>query len=420
MEIDRDLPLLVALAVAFLAAVVLAASETALLRITKVRATTLVEEGRSGARVLERLVNDLPKVLSAILLTALLSQITAATIMGILADRWFGSLGVTLASIGLTVLLFIYGEAIPKTFAVRHPDTVALTVAPAVAGLSRVLRPIIAVLVWIADLQIPGRSADTSPTVTESELRSLASLAVGEGQITEWDRMLIERAFRLGDQRADDIMVPRLDVVAVAGDTPVDEALQTALQAGHRRLPVYAGSLDDTTGLVQMRDMVLVPLDIRSSLTVSKLAEPALLVPESKRVFDLLADMQDADTHLAIVIDEHGGTAGIVTLEDIVEELLGSLSEEHPGAGAITEVSPGVWHVEASATVEDVAAVTGFALPEGEWNTVAGVVMGVTGRLPELGEEVAVDDVVLRVAGLRSRRITRVELRRTRPDSGAS
>ncbi len=410
MELDRDLPLIVGLVASFGAAVFFAASETALLRISSVRVATLVAEGRRGAVRLQHLVEDLPRILSAILLLALLSQITAATVTGILADRWFGSLGVTIASIGLTVLLFIYGEAIPKTFAGRHPALVALTVAPIVAPLSWLLRPIVAVLVWIADLQMPGQGVETGPTVTEGELRTLASLAAGEGQITEADRALIERAFRFGDQHADDIMVPRLDVVAVARTATVAEALDLALDAGHRRLPVYEGSLDDTTGLVRLRDMVKVPEGRRHILEVGTLAEDALVVPESKRVFELLGDMQDAGTHLAIVIDEHGGTAGIVTLEDIVEELLGSLSQDPHLPGTIVEVAPGVFSIDATETVDDVVEVTGLSLPEGAWHTVAGLVLGLMGKLPELGDEVELDNVRIRVAGMRRRRITRVEI----------
>ncbi len=409
MQLDRDLPLLVVLAVSFASAIFFAAAETALLRISPVRAATLVDEERRGAHRLQDLLEALPRVLSAILLVALLSQITAATVTGILADRWFGSLGVTVASIGLTVLLFIYGEAIPKTFAVQHPDRVALTVAPVVGGVSWLLRPIVAVLVWIADLQMPGEGIETAPTVTESELLSLASVAAGEGEITEVDQALIQRAFRFGDQRADDIMVPRPDVVAVAADLTVDRALERALDAGHRRLLVFEGILDDAKGLVRLRTMVQVPEETRSTLHVGALVEPCLVVPESKRVFELLSDMQDDKTHLAVVVDEYGSTAGIITVEDIAEELLGSMTEDG-GEQPIVAVEPGVWSVDAATTVVDLTEQTGLPLPEGEWNTVAGLVLGLAGRVPEVGDFVETERARLRVRGLRRHRITRVEV----------
>ena len=234
-------------------------------------------------------------------------------------------------------------------------------------------------------------------------------MAAGEGEITETDRELIERAFRFGDQRADDIMVPRPDVVGVAADSTVEQALGVALDAGHRRLAVYGGSLDETLGMVRLRDMVALPENERGEREVGTLVEPALVVPESKRVFRLLDDMQEARTHFAIVVDEYGGTAGIVTLEDIAEELLGSMSAE-PRVAPVVEREPGLWSVDAATTVADVSAATGLPLPAGEWNTVAGLVLGLMGRLPSLGEEVETDGIRLRVAGLRGRRITRVEV----------
>ncbi len=187
---------------------------------------------------------------------ALLSQIVAATIVGILAERWFGSVGVTIASILLTVVLFIYAEAIPKTYAVRHVDRVAMRVSGIVTGLEVILRPLVAALVWIADVQAPGKGIATPPTVTEGELLVLTGHAAAEGQIEPSDRDLIQKAFRFGDRQTDDIMVPRTEIVGVRSQTPVAEALDVALEAGHRRLVVFEKSLDDISGVVGLRDMV--------------------------------------------------------------------------------------------------------------------------------------------------------------------
>ncbi|MBW3666448.1 MAG: DUF21 domain-containing protein, partial [Actinobacteria bacterium] len=233
-----DVPLLVLLAFALLLAVFLAAAESSLLRISEIRARSLAKTGDARARRVARLLARLPEVLNLILLLALLSQIGAATITGILAQRWFGNVGVTIASIVLTVLLFIYGEAIPKTYAIRHAEKTAKFVSSAIALLDRLLRPLVALLVWIADIQLPGPGITTTPTVTEEELKLLAGEAVHEGEITEQDRILIERAFRFGDRRADDIMVARPEIVAVDADTPLDEAIEAALRSGHRRIPV--------------------------------------------------------------------------------------------------------------------------------------------------------------------------------------
>lgn len=410
MSFNGDLPLVAALIVAFVAAMFLAAAETSLLRMSPVRAASLGASGTRGGRTLQALLDDLPRVLSAILLTALLAQIAAATITGILADRWFGSLGVTIASVVLTVVLFIYGEAIPKTYAVRHTDRVALGLAVPVRILDRALRPIVVTLVWLADLQMPGRGVTTSPTVTEDELRRLASYAAVEGEITEIDRHLIERAFRFGDRRVDDVMVPRPDIVAVPSADTVERAMAVALASGHRRLPVYEQTIEEISGVVRLRDLVAIPESRRPLVEAGAVASAPLVSPESKRIFALLEEMQQTGMHLAVVIDEFGGTAGIVTLEDIAEELLGSLREKGGGENAIVSVGEGRWSVDAAVPVEDLAEATGVALPEGDWNTVAGLVMGLAGRVPEVDARVETDRLRMRITTVRGRRIRRVDV----------
>ena len=407
---DQNAGLVGTFVVAFVVAVFVAAAEAALLRMTPARATALAESsGRRGRRLIS-LVEDLPRVLSTILLTALLAQITAATVTGILADRWFGSVGVTVASIALTIALFIYGEAIPKTFAVRNSDQVALWMSGPVTALERALRPIVAVLVWFADLQAPGQGVTTSPTVTERELRILAGHAAQEGTIDEEDQRLIERAFRLGDRQTDDIMVPRTEIIGVPAETTVAEAIDVALEAGHRRLPVFDDHLDNITGVVRLRDLAGVPVE-RQHLAVAHLATEPLVVPETKRVVDLLREMQSKANHFAIVVDEYGGVAGLATVEDIAEELMGSIS----AGAALSELvaaGPGRWTAAGLLPVEDLAAALDIELPEGDWNTVGGLVVAELGRIPSVGDYLDIEGYHIRVIATRGRRINRVEVTR--------
>jgi putative hemolysin len=403
-----DLPLLLLLMASLLVAVFLALAEASLLRVKEFRVRSLAEEGSRRGLRLAGLLERLPKVLNLILLLALLTQIGAATITGVLAQRWFGNLGVTLASALLTIVLFIYGEAIPKTYAVRHPERTAMFVSGPIAFLDRALRPLVSLLVWIADLQAPGKGITTSPTVTEDELRVLAYRAAHEGEITEEDRDLIDRAFRFGDRRADDIMVPRPDMVAIPSTATIDSALETALAHGHRRLPVYTGSLETITGVVALRDLIAVR--DRGAETVESLTTPALITPESKRIASLLADMQSQQNHLAIVVDEYGVTVGLVTVEDVAEELLGTMSLDD-AAPEFEQMGPDTWSVAGSMPVEDLASL-GMEVPEGDWNTVAGLMMGTTGRLMKVGEEVVIGDFRLTAERVGRRRIVRVSVER--------
>lgn len=412
MPSGADLPLLALLAIALLMAVFLAAAEASILRISEIRARSLADTGDAGAKRLARLLGRLPEVVNLILLLALLSQIGAATVTGILAQRWFGNVGVTVASVILTAFLFVYGEAIPKTYAIRHPEKVAKLVSAPIGLLERLLRPLVSLLVWIADIQLPGPGITTSPTVTEDELKLLAGEAVHEGEITEHDRELIERAFRFGDRRVDDIMVARPDIVALEADTSIDEAIEVAIRSGHRRIPVFEGSLEQTVGVVRMRDLLAARNG--EARTVGQLAQLPLVVPESKRISRLLAEMQENSNHLAMVVDEYGVIVGLVTVEDVAEELLGSISDE-PEDHGIEQRAGDRWVATGSLPVEDLADTLDIELPDGDWNTVAGMMMGITGELLKPGDHVEIAGYRLAVRKVRSRRITEVEVERLPP-----
>ena len=404
MEWSRDGGLVVLFIFLFLIAVVLGAAETALVRVSRVRIAARAEEGSRRAQRTLGLLDDLPKVLNTILLVVLLVQIGAATVTGILAERWFGSLGVTIASVILTIFLFVYSEAIPKTFAYRNAATVIMALAYPIGVLTSLLRPVVSVLVMFADLHAPGKGIATTPTVTERELRSLAEAAATEGQITDADLNFIEGAFRLGDRVAEEVMVPRVDGVGIPARATAQDALDTVSRTGHRRLPVYEETIDNIVGVVRLRDLIS-----GSDGTVAKRAYPPLFVAESKRVVDLLREMQDAATHVAIVVDEHGGTSGMVTIEDIIEELFGVVSEEGMVATPLLRpVGRSRWLVDGRMLTDDLEKSLGVTLPEGDWTTVAGLVMGLAGEVPRPGTELKADDLLLRVATVTRRRIRRV------------
>ena len=402
-----DILLISILVVTLLAAVFFALAEASLLRISKFRAQALAEEGNARAKRLARLLDRLPQVLNMILLLALLSQIGAATVTGLLAQNWFGSLGVSIASGVLTLVMFIYGEAIPKTYAVRHAETAALMVSAPIALLDRLLRPLVAAIVWLADIQLPGKGISASPTITEDELRLLAGEAEQEGEITEHDRELIERAFRFGDRRVDDIMVPRPDIVAVALESDIDDVVEVALQQGHRRLPVYSESLENIVGVVRLRDLIQAQRNDLHGL--EGVMAPVHVVPESLRVTSLLSEMQERNDHLAIVVDEYGVTVGLVTVEDVAEELLGTMSPDQP-PNQLEPAGTGHWTCSGALPVEDLELI-GVEVPEGEWNTVAGLMLGLAGRLLTTGDEVHVPPFALRVDAVTGRRIIRVSVR---------
>jgi len=267
--------------------------------------------------------------------------------------------------------------------------------------------------VRFADLQTPGSGITTQTSLSEEELRRLAAEAASQGRIEDSDMDLMERAFELGDLAVDEIQVPRTDVVAVAASSPVVAALDTALLHGHRRLPVYQGTLDEITGFVRLRDLAAAVTETPDRL-VGDLARPVLVVPEPKRVIELLREMQLGGAYLAVVVEEHGGTSGIVTIEDVVAELVGEVADEgEPRAPAIRQTGPDRWLVAASASVDDLSAEIGVELPTGDWHTVGGLVTGTTGRIPSPGDQVEIDAVRIRVVSATAVRVETVEVMRS-------
>lgn len=404
-----DLALALVLLGLLVAAFVLGASEAALLRVQRVRVEVAATQGdRRSARLLH-LIDDLPQVLNTVLLVVLLVQIGAATVMGMLSGRHFGNLGVTIASVVLTVVLFVYAEAIPKTYAVRHPYQVARVTQPILSALTWVLRPIVSVLVWFADLQAPGSGIAATTTITEDELLRLASHAAVEGSIEESDRELMERAFEMGDRTVVEILTPRTDIVAVSSDATISEALDVAIRSGHRRLPVYEGDLDHIRGVVRLNDLAAAITDTPDA-AVSVVTTRELVVPETKRVIELLSEMQAAGVYLALAIDEHGGTAGIVTVEDVVAELVGRVSDEgEVKSPLIHPLGRLRWLVDAAADVDDLVSETGVELPDGDWHTVGGLVIGVAGRIPDIGEVFTFNGLTLTIREAAPQRVESIE-----------
>jgi CBS domain containing-hemolysin-like protein len=405
-----DLMMLAALAALVVAAAVLGAAEAALLRVSRVRIEVRAASGESSAGSLLPLLDGLPRVVNTILLVVLLIQISAATLAGTLAARHFGSLGITVTSIVLTLVLFVYAESIPKTFAVHHPVRVAEATAPLIRILTVILRPIVAVLVWFADLQAPGSGISSPMAVSEQELVHLAKDAAAAGRIDPTDLELIERAFALGDLAVGEILVPRTDVVGIPATATTAEALDIAIRSGHRRLPMYDGDLDTVIGIVRMRDLAAAALE-DPDRPARAVARPELFVPETRRVVDLLGDMQSSGRHLAVVLDEHGGTEGIVTIEDVVAELMGDIAEpERRPEPGIYAIGPARWRVDAAADVGELEAATGTDLPAGDWNTVGGLLIAEAGRIPKRGDEFEIAGLRFLVLDARPQRIVSVEV----------
>lgn len=307
---------------------VMALIEASLLHVRRSAVATRADAGDRRARRLLGLLDDLPRVMNAVLLAVLLCQVSATTLSGVIAQRWFGASAATATAIVVTMVLFVYGEAIPKTIAIRRPTEIADRLVTPTRVVATVLRPFVVLLVWIAELQSPrSDTSDIDPGVDEDELLHLTGEAAAAGRIERSDAELVERSFSVGDRRAGQIMVARDDVVTVRATVSVDEALRLAIQEGHRRLPVVDEHSGAIVGVVRLRDLArAATTDVGS--TIADHVRDTFSVPESLTAIDVLRRMQSTGNHLAVVIgDEPAEPVGILTIEDIVEELVGTIAE---------------------------------------------------------------------------------------------
>jgi len=408
---STDWILLAVVVVLLLAAAALALAETSLTRISKVKAISLADERRRGARQLVRLVERPEQFLNPVLLLVLVSQLVAATLVGILAERWFGALGVVVAIVFEVVIIFVLAEALPKNWAVHNPERSALLAAPVVAAVVKFppFRVVSNGLISLANLLVGprGRRAE----VSESELLAMADVALEDEVIETEERALIHSIIEFGDTIVREVMVPRPDMCSVEAQRTVSEALGIAMAAGYSRLPVYSQNIDDVLGVAYAKDLVRAEREGFRDNPVRGFVREAHFVPETKRVSRLMREMQALQYHLAIVVDEYGGTAGLVTLEDLIEELIGEIVDEYDvEEPPVEHLGDGELSVTGRLDVDELGELVHAELPEGDWDTVGGLFINLLGRVPGEGESVVAGGIRLVAERVQGNRIGRIRV----------
>jgi CBS domain containing-hemolysin-like protein len=408
-----DWILLVVVVVLIALSALFSMSETSLTRTSRVKAMSLEDDERRGARQLVHLVEHPERFLNPVLLLVLICQLVAATLVGILADHLFGALGVAIAAVFEVVVIFVLAEALPKNWAVLNPDRSALAVAPLIDVIVRFppIRLLSRGLIGLANLLL--RPGHRRLTVSESELLAMADVALEDEVIETEERALIHSIIDFGDTIVREVMRPRTEMVTVEADRSVSEALESAMGAGYSRLPVHSGNIDDVLGIAYAKDLIRAERGGQGSAQVSQFLRPAHFVPETKRVSRLMREMQERKYHQAIVVDEYGGTAGLVTLEDLIEELVGEIVDEYDvEEPPIENLGEGEVSVSGRLAVDELNDVLEVELPEGDWDTVGGLLFNVLGRVPLQGESVDVDGVHLVAERVQGNRIGRIRARR--------
>ncbi len=390
-------------------AALLAAAETAITRVSSARAEALAEDGKKSAVTLRTLIDRRGRVLNPILFAALACQLGAATIVAALADRRWGTGALFGVFVAELVIVFIVAEALPKSLTLARPDRTATAIAPVARAVSS-----IAPLRWFANgvVNVFGsepEEEDTDGEVSEEELLALAEEAAASEVIDEDERALIESIIEFGDTVVAQVMVPRTDMITVDSTFQVGAGIEVVILNGYSRVPVVGDGIDDVVGIVHAKDLMRSERDHGDATHVTEVMREARFVPESKRIAQLLREMQAETFHIAIVVDEYGGTAGLVTLEDLIEEVVGEIVDEFDVEQPMIErVGTGRLRINGRVPLDDLGDELGVELPDGEWSTVGGLIFNTLGHVPEIGESLDVDGHRFLVERVQGRRIARV------------
>jgi CBS domain containing-hemolysin-like protein len=399
----------------------LAMSETAVTRTNRIRAVHLEEEGRRGARQLRGLVERTAQSLNLILLLVLVVQFAATSLFTSVMERVVGGgLGVALAAAIMTVVTFIFAEVAPKTYAVQHTDQAALRVAPLVWWLTRlpILGPLTRLLIGVGNVITPGKGLKSGPFVSEDELRAMVDEAEREEVIEDEEREMIQSIFEFGDTIVREVMVPRPDMVVVSVDYSLEQVLEVILRTGYSRIPVYGRDIDDIVGLAYAKDVLRSLHDSQADKPLREILRPAPVMPESMRAADCLREMRRRKSHMVIVIDEYGGTSGLVTIEDLLEEIVGEITDEYDREEPNVEPLPdGGWRVNARMSIDEVNELLDVELPATEWDSIGGLLLNLVGDVPKEGQQVEFQGLELRAERVQGRRIGRVRIHRLQQPS---
>jgi len=393
----------------------LSGSETAIIAVPRERAHQLAQQGRRGRR-LEVLLEDIEDTIGTLLVANNFVNILGASVATALAIALIGETwGPWVSTLVITAVILIVGEITPKTLAARRPDRFALFVAPTLYRLSRILDPITAVFVAVSRtiLRFFGVSAKPAP-ITEEDIRALAELGEREGEIEAAEREIIESLFEVGDRPVRDVMTPRMDIVALEYPPTSDAVRRAVAETGHSRYPVIEPdtSLDNMVGVLYVKDLLRLPEGALPE-QVAKLIRRPLYIPESASVMEALQVLRSRRSGFAAVLDEHGGVEGVVTIKDLMSELVGEIQDEFdPGLPVIVDLGDGVWLVDGRVTVEELSEQVGVELPEGPYGTVAGLFLAEAGHIPKEGEAVTVGGLRMTVLNMERHRIARLRVER--------
>ena len=366
-------------------------AETALTTVNKIRMRTLAENGHKRAETVIKIIEDQGKMLSAILIGNNVVNLSASSLLTMLATDFFGSKAVGIATGILTLLILVFGEITPKTISTLSSETISLTYAPVIYALMNLMTPVIFLVNQLSMGVLKLFKVDPNKkqeSITEDELRTIVEVSHEEGVIQTEEKKMITNVFDFGDNLAKDIMVPRIDMTLVNVDATYDELLELFREEKYTRFPVYEESTDHVIGIINVKDLLL--MESKEHFSIRDFLRQPLYTYEFKKAAELMVEMRKTLSNIVIVLDEYGSTAGLITLEDMLEEIVGELRDEYDEDEEedLVELEPGKYRVDGSMKLNDLNDRLGLKLESEDYDSIGGLVIGLLDHLPEEGEEV--------------------------------
>jgi len=390
------------------------ATETALTSVSRIKLRNLAEEGDQKAAEIQRLLANPNVFLSTILIVNSVATIVASSMATVLALRFSAGWGELISSLLLSLVVLIFCEITPKTAAVQNPLRFARAMIGLVRGTAWLLRPVVWALSGITRSLVSlmgGQSVRHGPFVTEEELRLLVTVGEEEGVLEEAETEMIHSIFEFADTPVREVMIPRIDIVALETDTTVEQAVDLALQGGLSRIPVYEGTIENITGVLYTKDMLKQLREGHDALPIRDLVRPAYFVPETKKLDDLLLEIRQKRVHMVIVIDEYGSVSGLVTIEDLVEEIVGDIKDEYDQEETLYErVNDQEYIVSAKLSIDEFNDLMGTKLENEDYDTLGGFLYAQLDKIPVAGDTITFEHHRFTILSTRGRRIVRVRV----------
>ncbi len=390
-------------------------SETALTTVNKIRIRALIEEGNKRAVILNQVTENSGKMLSAILIGNNIVNISASSLATVLATRLLGNAGVGIATGVLTILILIFGEITPKTLATIHAEKISLFVGPIFYGLMFLLTPIIFLVNKLSTgllLLLRVNPNDKTATITETELRTLVDVSHEEGVLETEEHEIISNLFDFGDARAKDVMVPRIDMTMLEVSASYEELLSTFEEFRFTRIPIYEETTDNVIGIINMKDVLLFPKG--ESFSIRSILRESYFTYETKKISELMLEMRKASVNIVIVLDEYGVTAGLITLEDLLEEIVGDIRDEfdEDEDEEISLLSDGSYQIDGQIKLDEVNDLLDIHLKSDDYDSIGGYIIETLDRLPEVNDSIHVYGYTFIVDSLDKNRIEKVRIKK--------